>query len=261
MRHGRAKSGGTDGPGPYAAIVNLPGAHTEPEVGQGQHQGRHEAAHADPPAPSPSAATSRSRPDGDGAADLIPTLGSAADIALAEHANIEAATRWALGEHAVAEPLEVLTPEFSDGLHQRMFGDVWRWAGRRNTERTRTGILPERITPRLESLFADARWWHEQHLHTPAERAVKLYRGLLQIHAYPGGNRRHARLLADLYVHVVGAQPVEWDESHDVGAATRSDLTALQDALDLASRDLALARRRSTTRRPAGDPARPDRRP
>jgi Fic-DOC domain mobile mystery protein B len=180
---------------------------------------------------------------------LIPTfVATRADIDLAEQANIEAATRWAFGRRRVADPEQLLTVEFSDRVHQRMFGDVWKWAGRHCTVRTATGVDPHRIEPRLSMVFDDARFWHTNGLDSPSERAVKLCHGLLKVHAYGCGNARHARFMADLYLHIVGVPRLAWSNAHEITSTEsrkRSDFSALQQALDRATRSGAPERPRA----------------
>ena len=57
---------------------------------------------------------------------LIPTwIVSRDDLNRAERANIAAGLRWARrGRFDVLDPASLFT------LHRRMFGDVWRWAGK-----------------------------------------------------------------------------------------------------------------------------------
>lgn len=174
---------------------------------------------------------------------IIPTfVATRADVAIAEQANIEAASRWAFGRRRVVEPDELLTVEFADELHRRMFGDVWKWAGEHSPVRTATGVMPDRIQPRLESAFKDARFWHDNGLDTPSSRAIRIHDALAKIHPYRSGNRRHARFLADLYLHLLDEPRLTWhlddDDTAPAGANRRADLTALQQALDRATAEI-----------------------
>lgn len=172
-------------------------------------------------------------------ADLIPTfVATRGDVNLAEQVNIETAMRWAFGRRRVATPERLLTIEFSDRVHQRMFGDVWKWAGQRRTQRDERGIAPDRIEPSMKVLFDDARFWHTTGLHSPAKRAIQLHDGLLKIHAYPHGNGRHARLMADLYLHLIDQPRLSWGTARDIETDDDSQDTeklAPQQALDQAS--------------------------
>jgi len=68
----------------------------------------------------------------------------------AEQANILEAGEWAF-----ARKRDVLDEKFLKGLHKRMFGRVWRWAGEfRLTERN-IGVAPHRIGVDLRNLLDD----------------------------------------------------------------------------------------------------------
>jgi Fic-DOC domain mobile mystery protein B len=175
-------------------------------------------------------------------AALVPTsIATRAELDAAEQANIEAATRWAFGGRPVTVPEVLLTIEFSDHVHHQLYGDVWQWAGRHCTGRTATNVEPYRIDKRLTVIFDDARYRHEHpELFPPSERAIKLSEKLLEVCAYPGGNGRHARFMADLYLHIIGEPRIEWGSTREMerpAIPRRPDLSALQRALDAATRD------------------------
>lgn len=71
----------------------------------------------------------------------------------AEQANILEAEEWAF-----ARKRDVLGERFLMDLHKRMFGRVWRWAGKpRQTERN-LGVAPYRIETDLRLLLNDCRY-------------------------------------------------------------------------------------------------------
>jgi Fic-DOC domain mobile mystery protein B len=164
---------------------------------------------------------------------LIPNfVASRSDLNLVEQANIESATLWAFGERRVASVEKLLTNSFADRVHRQMFGDVWRWAGKRRIRTTNIGIEPPLITTRMKLLFDDALHWHLHETYNSAELAVRLHHQLVSIHPYRNGNGRHARFMADLYLHLEKASPLVWgSNSTEVTAATRRTyITALQSA-------------------------------
>jgi len=156
----------------------------------------------------PAGATPLSDEDLDG---LIPTfIATRSDLNFAEQANIEAAMRWAFGRRRVASIERLLSIEFCDRVHKRMFGDVWRWAGKRRTRATNIGVDPTQITTQMQLLFGDAKYWHEHDSYSEIERAVRLHHRLVSIHPYRNGNGRHARFIADLYLHALSAPRLTW---------------------------------------------------
>jgi len=68
----------------------------------------------------------------------------------------------------------------------------------------------------------------------PDEIAVRLHHRLTQIHPFPNGNGRHARMMADLLVQRLGGQPFSWSGGGlaDVGELRVRYVTALKAADD-----------------------------
>ena len=126
--------------------------------------------------------------------DLIPThITNKAALNAAEQANILQAERWAVKANG-----GVLTEMFSRKLHLKMFGQVWRWAGSYRTKALNIGIDAHQITPGTVQLMDDVQFWLNQQTYSLDEIAVRFHHRLTQIHAFPNGNGRHARLMADL---------------------------------------------------------------
>lgn len=141
---------------------------------------------------------------------LIPTyVATRGDLNLVEHTNIAKASAWLFRGRAI--PTEaLLVSEFADGLHRRMFDDVWRWAGARRTRETNIGVDPAQIVVAMKDLFEDAHYWHSNETFAPSERAVRIHHRLVSIHPYRNGNGRHARMMADGYLHSIGETPLSW---------------------------------------------------
>lgn len=176
----------------------------------------------------------------DDLSDLIPTfVTSPEDIHFAEQANIQSAAMWAFGRRRVATEDRLLTVEFSNRIHRRMFGQVWRSAGRWTDRTTSSGVTPQSIEEHLDDLFVELRLRHDRRIGSPPERAIAIHNGLLEICAYRQGNARHARFMADLYVHLIGGELIMWSEVRDedsgrANAVRHARIPALQDALDQA---------------------------
>ena len=128
------------------------------------------------------------------------------DLNEAEQANIAAGTAWARR----ARPRDLVSEEFLQQLHKRLFGDVWAWAGDfRRTERN-IGIEPMRLPVELRTAFDDARYWIEHETFPPDEIAVRLHHRLVAIHPFPNGNGRTTRLMGDLVATRLGQKPFTW---------------------------------------------------
>jgi Fic-DOC domain mobile mystery protein B len=161
-------------------------------------------------------------------ADLIPAhIAYRTELNDAEQENIVRAQDWALRRRR-----DLLTEKFINDLHRHMLGDVWRWAGRFRTIEKNLGIPYYEIPVALRQLLDDTKAWIEHGAYPPDELAVRFHHRLVQIHPFPNGNGRHARLMADLLVMSLGGDRFSWGSANlqDVGALRRAYITALQAA-------------------------------
>lgn len=145
----------------------------------------------------------------------------------AEQANILEAEEWAF-----ARTRKVLDERFLTGLHKRMFGRVWRWAGKfRHTERN-VGVDPYRIAIDLRQLLDDCRYWIEHGTYPPDEIGARFHHRLVSIHPFPNGNGRHARLATDLLLVALGQPRFSWGRTSLVnpGETRRGYVAALRAA-------------------------------
>ena len=123
-----------------------------------------------------------------------------------EQLNITEARLWAFGR-AGPDPLTI------DGLRSlnaRMFGRTWKWAGTFRTTDKNIGVPAARIWPALRDCIDDARWWIEHDRMPLREAAARYHHRLVQVHPFPNGNGRWARLAIDLLLHGRGEQLFEW---------------------------------------------------
>jgi Fic-DOC domain mobile mystery protein B len=145
----------------------------------------------------------------------------------AEQENIARAQDWALNR--LRDPV---SEKFIKDLHGRMLGDVWRWAGGFRTSERNLGIPFYEIPVALRQLLDDTKAWIEYKAYPPDEIAVRFHHRLAQIHAFPNGNGRHARLMADLLVMRLGGERFSWGRANlqDAGTVRKSYIIALQAA-------------------------------
>lgn len=124
-----------------------------------------------------------------------------------EQANIEQGLRW-LGRRRGGD---VLTDEFLRRLHVRLFGDVWAWAGTYRLTEKNIGIDPFQIPVQLHMHVDNARYWAEHDVFPALEAAARFHHRLVQIHLFPNGNGRHARIAADIYLEdYFDHPPIQW---------------------------------------------------
>lgn len=146
----------------------------------------------------------------------------------AEQANILEAEEWAF-----ARKRDLLEEKFLNNLHKRMYGNVWRWAGRYRTSGKNIGIDAYRIPTDLRQLLDDCRYWIENGTYEPDEIAVRFHHRIVSIHCYPNGNGRHARLAADLLLRSMGHERFSWGGKNLVGVGeTRGRYIAALQAAD-----------------------------
>lgn len=145
----------------------------------------------------------------------------------AEQRNIYRAEDWAL-----ARRRDLLADKFVKELHRRMLGEVWQWAGKFRTTERNIGIRHYEIPMALRQLLDDAKVWIEQQSYARDEIAVRLHHRLVQIHPFPNGNGRHARLMADLLVIQLGGKRFSWGSTNlqSVSEVRQRYLSALQAA-------------------------------
>jgi len=144
----------------------------------------------------------------------------------AEQANILAASQRARRRKFV------LSEQNLNRLHGEMFGDVWNWAGAFRTTNKNIGVPYHEIAERLRVLLDDCIYWHRHAAYPLDEIAARFHHRLVQIHPYPNGNGRHARLAADLLLESMDRQAFTWGSASLVSAGeTRARyIAALQSA-------------------------------
>jgi len=145
----------------------------------------------------------------------------------AEQENIYRAQNWAL-----ATRRELVTEKFVKDLHGRMLGDVWRWAGKFRTSERNIGIPHYEVPMALRQLLDDAKTWIKYGSYPRDEIAVRFHHRLVQIHPFPNGNGRHARLMADLLVMRLGGERFSWGSAdlQNAGDVRTRYIAALQAA-------------------------------
>jgi Fic-DOC domain mobile mystery protein B len=128
----------------------------------------------------------------------IPSITTREELDEFEQLNIEKAIQWTFGKKLKAEQL--YSEKFIKELHTRMYGDVWKWAGKYRTSEKNIGIKSYLVAVELKQLVDDALFWHENNTYDPDEMAIQFKHRLVSIHCFANGNGRHSRLMADLII-------------------------------------------------------------
>jgi Fic-DOC domain mobile mystery protein B len=138
--------------------------------------------------------------------DLIPTyVALRRELNELEALNLAAGERWALSRKR-----DVLDEVFLQRLHLRMFGDVWRWAGKYRSSERNIGVAPYMVPVAMRQTIDDARYWVEQKSWPPDELAVRFSHKLVSVHPFPNGNGRWSRLAGDLLATQLGEKRFTW---------------------------------------------------
>lgn len=142
------------------------------------------------------------------AALLLPHLGSAAAVHLAEAANL---ARPVL-KYLATPPNHRLAPfdrAWLAALHREMFGDVWAWAGRFRDTPLEGATPPHGIDAALAAMLADRAAAIASA--TPAiERSARLLAHAWSIRPFFHGNGRWGRLLVDIDLALFREPTLAW---------------------------------------------------
>ena len=131
---------------------------------------------------------------------LIPThITTKAELDRWEQDNINEALGW-IEER---KPKDILNESFMKLFHNKMFCNVWKWAGKFRRSDKNIGVPWHRISIDLKLLCDDTQYWIDHHTFSEDEIAARLHHRLVSIHLFPNGNGRHARLMADILLKYV----------------------------------------------------------
>jgi Fic-DOC domain mobile mystery protein B len=128
---------------------------------------------------------------------------------------------------------DILTDGFVRDLHRRMFGQVWRWAGRYRTTDKNLGHPWPQIPAHVRLLCEDTAYWIREQTYGWDELAARFHHRLVAIHPFPNGNGRHARLMTDTLLKKNGLPMFTWGQATlRAGEARARYLDALRAADD-----------------------------
>jgi Fic-DOC domain mobile mystery protein B len=137
----------------------------------------------------------------------IPSVTTRDDLDRWEQENILEAVEWI----DIGRVGDILTEEFVRKLHLKMFGKVWKWAGRYRLSDKNIGVIWTSIPEEIAKLLGDARFWVAERPMPDDEIGAVFHYRLEQIHSFPNGNGRHGRLLTDLLMErELGVERFSW---------------------------------------------------
>lgn len=143
---------------------------------------------------------------------LIKTISTRGELDDFEQANIQVAMEWTMRRKFGRE--QILTEDFILLVHEKMFDSVWEWAGKKRKTNKNIGVDKTQISVEIRKLLDDFMFWNENKTFQPDEIAIRFSHRLVRIHAFPNGNGRHSRLVADIIISNLYDRPVfSWGHS------------------------------------------------
>ncbi len=147
--------------------------------------------------------------------DLIPAILTREDLNNFEQENIIEARKWVMEKSTLAR-IEIFTEKFIRNLHKRMFGNVWKWAGKYRKTGKNIGVDYFQISSEVRKLLHDSDYWLKHGTYTTTKLAVIFHHRLVKIHLFPNGNGRHARLFADVVIAKYDGEKLFWGGKSDL---------------------------------------------
>ena len=129
---------------------------------------------------------------------LIKTISTREELDEFEQLNIQSAIKWTKGRKFKTE--EILSEDFVNNLHRKMFYQDWSWAGKFRKVNKNLGVESHQISVELRKLLDDCKYWVKHSAYPPDEIAIRFKHRIVAIHCYPNGNGRHSRLIGDVII-------------------------------------------------------------
>lgn len=145
--------------------------------------------------------------DPDEALGLIPKhILTQAQLNAWEELNITEGATWINRQKITQRLNESLVRE----LHKRMFNQTWQWAGSFRKSDKSIGVDWRQISLTLRDLLDNTAYQIEHQVMPIDEIVLRFHHRLVLIHAFPNGNGRHARLMADALIMNLGRSRFSW---------------------------------------------------
>jgi Fic-DOC domain mobile mystery protein B len=174
------------------------------------------------------------------AEQLIPQISTMGELNEYEALNILRGHDWAFHARTMKSRDPLDEPYLRD-LHNHMFDNVWKWAGKYRTHELNIGCDPHEILQRIPQLLGNVRYWIEHETFPRDECLIRFHHQLVsRIHPFPNGNGRHARMIADVVAVKFGQLEFTWGAGEKLvaeGDARTRYLAALR-ALDANENDV-----------------------
>lgn len=137
----------------------------------------------------------------------LTTMGELDEI---EDENIQTGLEWLNRQKTE----DYLSSQFLCKLHDKLFCDVWKWAGKfRTVEVNISSYRAFDVAPQLLNFFEDVKLWIPSGKMSWDEISAEMHHRLVSIHPFPNGNGRTTRIFTE-YVERRNNRPVtSWKAS------------------------------------------------
>jgi Fic-DOC domain mobile mystery protein B len=147
-----------------------------------------------------------------------------------EQDNIQEALEWLVRRRKSGS---ILSEPFLCQLHEKMFGNVWTWAGTFRRTNKNIGVEWSKVPNELRMLMDDVNYWITNDTYSPEEIAYRFHHRLVWIHLFPNGNGRHSRMMTDiLLTDVFDSKAFSWGSGNlvEAGITRKQYIDALKAA-------------------------------
>ena len=148
----------------------------------------------------------------------LTTMGELDEI---EDTNIQKGLEWL--HHKDHE--NFLSMQFLCKLHEKLFGEVWKWGGKfRTVEVNISKYRAHDVGPQLKNFFEDIRLWIDGKKMNWDEISAEMHHRLVTIHPFPNGNGRTTRIFTEYAQKRFGQKVTSWKSSMSSTPKDRRDL-------------------------------------
>lgn len=153
----------------------------------------------------------------DASTQTIPLLPSWSAITVSEGASLSSTTVppavWLFLTRRRLRPDAVIEEAWLKRLHQRMYGQVWAWAGQYPTSDRNLCVPFWQVRVGMRDVHDDVRAWlaDTSISHYGADEcAIRFGYRLVVVHPFPNGNGRWSRMASDALVVALGRPRFSW---------------------------------------------------
>ena len=144
----------------------------------------------------------------------------------AEQVNINEGLLWL----ATQKNKDFLDEMFMKKLHKKLFGKVWKWAGKYRKSEKNIGIDAYKVPTEMMKLIEDVNYWVENNSYEVSELIARFHHRLVWVHPFPNGNGRFSRIFTNYLCKRYKLKMPEWQGHLNPHLRRKLYIKALQQA-------------------------------